>query len=151
MLNTSSKSSSNATPLNKCNLTQINAYLSTLNGNRNFSPLECDLSLSLSESCVLSPPLVDTCTYQAKSKDCNSPSKHAMNAEMHKYRSFKIIASKLKRCSSWYCHVYISTNTSASKCSKWSNETKYGIVASLIKFEQFKRGFTSKRAHSKYR
>jgi hypothetical protein len=84
-------------------------------------------------------------------KDCNSPSKHAMNAEMHKCRSFKIIASRLKRCSSWCCHVYISTNTGASKCSKWSNETKNGIVASLIKFEQFKRGFTTKRAHNKYR
>jgi hypothetical protein len=107
--------------------------------------------ISLLESCVLSLPLVDTCTYQAKSKDYNSPSKYVMNAEMHKCRSFKIIASRLKRCSSWCCHVYISTNTSASKCSKWSNEMKYGIVASLIKFEQFKKGFTTKRAHSKYR
>jgi hypothetical protein len=25
-------------------------------------------------------PLVDTCTYQVKTKDCNSPSKYAMNA-----------------------------------------------------------------------
>jgi hypothetical protein len=74
-----------------------------------------------------------------------------MNAEMHKCRSFKIIASRLKRCSSWCYYVYISTNTSASKSSKWSNEMKYGIVASLIKFEQFKRGFTTKRAHNKYR
>jgi hypothetical protein len=25
-------------------------------------------------------PLVDTCAYQVKTKDCNSPSKYAMNA-----------------------------------------------------------------------
>jgi hypothetical protein len=70
---------------------------------------------------------------------------------MHKCKSFKIIASRLKRCSSWCCHVYIATNTSASKCLKWPNEMKYGIVASLIKFQQFKGGFTTKWAHSKYR
>jgi hypothetical protein len=36
-------------------------------------------------------PLVDTCTYQAKTKDCNSPSKYALNArdaktqKLHEY------------------------------------------------------------------
>jgi hypothetical protein len=96
-------------------------------------------------------PLLTYALIKLEPKDCNSPSKYAMNAQMHKCRSFKIIASRLKRCSSWCCHVYISTNTGASKCSKWSNEMKYGIVTSLIKFEQFKRAFTTKRAHSKYR
>lgn len=96
-------------------------------------------------------PLLTHALIKLEPKDYNSPSKHAMNAEMHKCRSFKIIASRLKRCSSWCCHVYIATNTSASKCSKWPNEMKYGILASLIKFEQFKRGFTTKWAHSKYR
>jgi hypothetical protein len=67
---------------------------------------------------------------------------------MYKCRSFKIIASRLKRCSSWCCHVYIATNTSASKCSKWPNKTKYDIVASWIKFEQFKRGFTTEWAQA---
>jgi hypothetical protein len=31
---------------------------------------------------VLSLPLVDTCTHQAKTKDYNSPLKHAMNAKV---------------------------------------------------------------------
>jgi hypothetical protein len=96
-------------------------------------------------------PLLTYALIKLEPKDCNSPSKHAMNTEMHKCKSFNIITSRLKRCSGWCCHVYIATNTSASKCSKWSNETKYGIVASLIKFEQFNRGFTTKWAHSKYR
>jgi hypothetical protein len=36
--------------------------------------------VSLSFCVWNSLPLVDTCTYQAKTRDCNSPSKYAMNA-----------------------------------------------------------------------
>jgi hypothetical protein len=60
----------------------MNAYLAILGGIGNFSPL---LTYAL---------------IKLEPNDCNSPSKHAMNAEMHKCRSFKIIASRLKRCSS---------------------------------------------------
>jgi hypothetical protein len=38
---------------------------------------------------VLSLPLVDTCTYQAKAKDYNSPFKHAMNARNAKMQKLQ--------------------------------------------------------------
>jgi hypothetical protein len=43
-------------------------------------------------------PLVDTYTYQAKTKDCNPPSKYAMNARdaiMHKLQEYSNQSEKM--------------------------------------------------------
>jgi hypothetical protein len=99
---------------------------------------ECDISLPLVDmvSVTYLSPLLTHALIKLEPKDYNSPSKHAMNAEMHIWRSFKIIASRLKECSSWCCHVYIATSTSASKCSKWPNEKKYVIWSSLSNLKE---------------
>ena len=85
-------------PLNKCNLSQMNAYLSTLGEIGS-------LKLEVSSPCVIVSvenfsPLLTHALIKLEPKDCISPSNHAMNAEMHECRSFKIIVSRLKRGSS---------------------------------------------------
>jgi hypothetical protein len=113
-------------------------HISTLGGIGTFSPCWQLVPLVDMVSVTYLSPLLTHALIKLEPKDCNSPLKHAMDEKMYKCKSFKIIASRLKECSSWCHQVYIVTNTSASKCSKWPSEMKYGILASLIKFEQVK-------------
>jgi hypothetical protein len=90
------------------------------------SPPWSVISLSRSRVCYLSS-LLTYALIKLNPKTATPPQNMLWMHGMQKCRSFKIIASRLKRCSNWCCHVYIATHTSASKCLRWPNETKYGI------------------------
>jgi hypothetical protein len=94
-------------------------------------------SLSRSRVCHLSS-LLTHALIKLNPKTATPPQNMLWMHGMQKCRSFKIIASRLKRCSNWCCHVYSNTYKCLQvlKVTKWDeiwHLSKCGQVRAILK------------------